>query len=167
MKKKKDEEFINPFIEPIVKKRKRHDFKAFIILLKAFKMMNNCYPDFVVLYRIWELCDFSNKCYMISYNEDYNLHLFLGYIKSKNNNIKVMMFKDKNYSFNFALEPQTRRINIEIYRNVNKPSEKISFIDGQYNPDNMYEKEKILFITSNLMYAVKELMIYLYKNKRF
>lgn len=167
----KEYEYINEFIEPIIRKTKRHDFFAWLRLKRVLRRITFISPDFDTLYKIWQLVYFANICYMISYNENINLHLFLGAIKNRlYRDAHVMIYKEKYFSFTFILEPNLRKINIEIDRSdgsSRKDTEKISFIDGEYEFVDKFDEEKFGYIVPCLMGSVKELIVYLYNNKIF
>ena len=168
---KEENKYINEFIEPIIRKHKKHDFFAWLRLRRVLKKMDTISPDFNTLYKLWQLAYFANICYMITYNEDINIHLFLGTIKNKSyKDAHAMIYKEKYFSFTFILESSERRINIEIDRsngNVHKVTERISFIDGEYEYTDRFDEEKFGFIIPCLMRGAKDLIKYLYDNKIF
>ena len=115
------------------------------------------------------------------YDNNKNFHLFLANIDKKLKNDKdiearAMIYKEDGFSIKFVLiyesnidpDNDKKQINIEIQRNGQNKSdiERISFFDGRYKFKDIYDEEKMLFITSCLMNGVAELVEYFYKNKR-
>ncbi len=172
------EKEINMFIEPILKKRSKHDFKAWRMKYKLIKMINSTSPSFKMMWDIHEFLLLITDVYM--YDNNKNFHLFLADIKnrSKNKDIetRAMIYKEEGFSIKFVLiyesnidpDNDKRQINIEIQRNGQNKSdiERISFFDGSYEFKDAYDEEKMLFITSCLMNGVAELVEYFYKNKK-
>ena len=102
------------------------------------------------------------------YNNNDKFHLFLGIDKKYTSNNLAIIYKEDGYIIKFVLNVEMTQINIEIVRsgkNKNE-TERISFIDGQYQFKDIYDQEKMLFITSCLMNGVVELIEYYYKNKK-
>lgn len=169
---------INMFIEPIIKKHYKHDIKAWYIKHKLIKMINHTSPSFKMMWDMHEFLSLITNVYM--YDNNKNFHLFLADIKnkSKNKNIetRAMIYKEEGFSIKFVLfyesnidpDNDKREINIEIQRNGQNKSdiERISFIDGTYKFKDIYDEEKMLFITSCLMNGMVELIEYFYKNKK-
>ena len=168
---------INMFAAPIIHKKKKYDFSAWLEKRRLIKLIKRTSPSFRMMCDIHEFLEILRECYM--YTNDENFHLFLattpnGYVSK---NTKAMIYKENNFSITFVLHISydslesgpINTINIEISRNSqNRKAEKetISFIDGQYTFKDIYDQEKILFITSCLMTGVSELVEYFYKNKK-
>lgn len=161
---------MNEFIKPIVMKRNKHDFHAWIIKRKTIRAMKKISPDFSTLCRMAEFIELLRDMYMYSNTSDF--HLFTatyprGYTKA---NCCSMIYKESGFSITVVLLLETREINIEIARSSqsNKPDkEYIKFIDGEYECKDKYDEEKFSFIIACLMNGVSELIEYYYKNKRF
>ena len=160
---------INVYIKPIVLKKKKHDFKAWLIKRKLIKNINKLSPSFSDMVEIHEFLNILRTSYMYDNNDSFNL--FLGAI-GKNyspKNTLAMIYKEKGFSIKFVLViADKNQINIEITRNGQNKNdiEKISFYDGEYKFKDIYDKEKMLFIISCLMHGVIELIEYYYKNKK-
>lgn len=170
---------INMFIEPILKKRHNHDFKAWLMKRKLIKMIRSTSPSFNMMWGIHEFLLLITNVYM--YDNNKNFHLFLANIDKKLKNDKdiearAIIYKEDGFSIKFVLiyesnidlDNDKKQINIEIQRNGQNKSdiERISFFDGGYKFKDIYDEEKMLFITSCLMNGVAELVEYFYKNKR-
>lgn len=176
---------INMFIEPILKKRHNHDFKAWRMKRKLIKIIRSTSPSFKMIWDIHEFLLLITNVYM--YDNNKNFHLFLANIDKKLKNDAAveaiaMIYKEEGFSIKFVLiydryniecngtedDDKRRQINIEIQRNGQNKSdiERISFFDGRYKFKDIYDEEKMLFITSCLMNGVAELVEYFYKNKR-
>ena len=169
----KEKAYINAFVNPIFKKTSKHDFNAWLELRKVLKNIKKISPNFDTLYQIWDMLKTVNECYMHSYTEDSELHLFLASLpkNSDANNTYAMAYKEKDFSIKFVLQikSNSKIINMEINRSsINSAQpERISFEDGTYVLKNDIEIEKFLFITSCLMNGTAEVIKYYYKNKRF
>lgn len=160
---------LNMFIEPIVRKKHKHDFSAWLIKHKLIKKLNKISPSFDVMVSIYEFLSILRNSYMYDNNDKF--HLFLGAVDRKYDykNTLAMIYKESGFSFKFVLCSSTKnQINIEITRNGQNKSDKeiISFYDGEYEFKDIYDHEKMLFITSCLMNGVIELIEYYYKNKK-
>ena len=163
---------LNTFIAPIIHKKKKHDFKAWMEKRKVIKDINNGSPSFATL---WEISDFLmilRECYC--YDNDSNFNLFLASLPKGSqgrDKARAMVYKEKGFSIKFLLQLDQvgQLINIEITRNGqnNSSAEKISFYDGQYQFKDIYDQEKFLFITSCIMSGCAALVNYYYKHKRF
>lgn len=161
---------LNIFIKPIIMKKKKHDFKAWLCKRKLIKIINNTSPSFDMMVQIHQFLSIIRECYMYDNNDKF--HLFLASINKNYNQSKTlaMVYKENGFSIKFILViGENNQINIEITRyGQNKNElEKISFYDGEYEFKNIYDHEKMLFIISCLMHGVKELVEYYYNNKRF
>lgn len=161
---------MNIFIEPIIMKKKKHDFKAWLKKKKVLKMANSTSPSLEMMIYIHEFLNILRNSYM--YDNNNNFHLFIASCNTNkkyaaSNNL-AMVYKEAGFSFKFILEVDKNMINIEITRNGQNGSTKevISFADGTYQFKDEYDKEKMLFITSSLMHGVVELIEYYYDNKR-
>lgn len=169
----KETKYVNIFINPIFKKSCKHDFNSWLELCRLFKKVKTISPNFDTMYQIWELLKIVNECYMHSYSEDSNLHLFLGSLpkNSDPDNTYAMIYKEKEFSIKFVLQikSNSKIINMEINRSSISTAqpERISFEDGTYTLQNDIETEKFLFITSCLMNGAIEVIKHFYKNKRF
>jgi hypothetical protein len=163
----------NEFIAPVFAKKKKHDFKAYMTLRKTIKKMDKISPDFDTMYRIWECVSIFNECYMHTYSENSEHHLFLATAPKNYSNFYCMIYKENNFSIKFALQrkSESKIINLEINRNTSGNSastcEKISFEDGTYQIIDGVDAEKFMFIIQCLMNGAKELIVYYYKNKKF
>jgi len=163
------EQKINTYIEPIIKKKKNHDLKAWIAKRKLIKKINKTSPSFSDMVEIHEFLNILRDSYMYDNNESF--HLFLGAI-GKNyspRNTLAMIYKEQGFGIKFVLVIGNKnQINIEITRNGQNKNdiEKISFYDGEYEFKDIYDQEKMLFIISCLMHGVIELIEYYYKNKK-
>ena len=127
-------------------------------------------PSFDELLQIWQVVYYANMCYMVSFTEGSDLHLFLASSKGKSRDDSfAMIYRENNFQFKFLLGVEERRISMEIDRSVNTnvPKESISFIDGTYKFTDEIDREKFRFIISCIMEGCKELIKYCYKNKRF
>lgn len=161
----------NEFIKPIVMKRKKHDFKAWIEYRKIIKKCNKLSPSFNQICEISDFLNILRESYM--YGNSDSFHLFLGVLPRNHTKLDScsVFYKDKDkFSIGFILLKETRTINIEIERrgqNIKSEKEHISFVEGEYKFKDIYDQEKFLFITSCLMDGVVELIEYYYKNKRF
>ena len=105
------------------------------------------------------------------YDNNDRFNLFLGTIGKNYNpaNTMSMVYKEDGFSLKFVLcVGEKNQINIEITRNGRSKNdiEKISFYDGEYQFKDVYDQEKMLFITSCLMNGVIELIEYYYKYKK-
>lgn len=159
---------INTYIKPIIMKRKKHDFKAWIEYRKIIKLCDKTSPSFKQMCEISQFIDILMESYMYGNNKDF--HLFATTYPKGHTRLDTctMCYKEETFSVSFILFKETRKINIEINRSgqtMNK-REQISFIDGEYQFKDIYDQEKFLFITSCLMNGVKELITYYYKNKK-
>lgn len=162
-------EEINRFIEPIVMKKKKHDFHAWLCKRKLIKMINKTSPSFSMMLEIHEFLNILRECYMYDNNDKF--HLFIASVNKNYNSSKTlaMVYKEKGFSIKFILViGDKNQINIEITRNGQNKNEveRISFYDGEYEFQNIYDEEKMLFIISSLMQGVKELINYYYDNKK-
>lgn len=160
---------INVYIKPIILKKKKHDFKAWLIKRKLIKNINKLSPSFSDMVEIHEFLNILRTSYMYDNNDLFNL--FLGAIGKNYNpkNTLAMIYKEKGFSIKFVLViADKNQINIEITRNGQNKNdiEKISFYDGEYKFKDIYDQEKMLFIISCLMHGVIELIEYYYKNKK-
>lgn len=170
---------INMFIRPIIVKRHKYDFKSWYLKYKLTKIINSTSPSFDMMIKIHEFLLLLTDIYM--YDNNKSFHLFLATIGKnhyKNNDIiaKAMIYKEEGFSIKFVLlyesdidpDNDKKQINIEIQRNGQNKNdiERISFYDGQYKFKDVYDEEKMLFITSCLMNGVLELIEYFYKNKK-
>jgi hypothetical protein len=161
---------INEFIAPIIMRKNKHDIKAWISYRKLIKKCKKMSPSFDEMCKISEFLDIIRYSYMYGNNDKF--HLFIGttpkgYNKS---NSCSMFYKGEDFSIGFILLKDTRTISIEIYRkgqNVKLETERIHFIDGEYEFKDIYDEEKFLFMTSCLMTGVTELVTYYFKNKKF
>lgn len=167
----KDIDTINPFIYPIIIKKKKHDFKAWIEKRKIIKYLNTLSPSFHDMMDIYYFLELISKIYM--YNNDNKFHLFIGSIKKNvynSNNTYAMIYKETGFEIKYVLSYLigANQINIEIIRNNQNKNDKdvISFNDGEYKIKNKYDEEKMLFITSCLINGLIELIEYYYKNKK-
>ena len=165
---------VNEFVTPIFMKKKKHDFKAWRELRKTIKKMDKISPDFDTMHKIWKMLSVFNECYMHTYTDESNHHLFLATIpKGYNpNSTFAMIYREANFSIKFVLQVlnDDKIINIEIDRNTtmrNGTPERISFSDGTYQYKDAVDIEKFMFIVPCLMNGAKELMIHYYKNKKF
>lgn len=161
---------INQFIEPIVLKRKKHDFKAWRKYKSVMKMCKKLAPSFKIMCDISEFINLLRSSYMYS-NFD-GFHLFVGSIPKGRTAINTcsMFYEEKDkFTIAYVLYKENKQINIEIKRNGKNSSDKeiISFKDGEYQFKDVYDQEKFLFMTSCLMSGVCELLEYYYKNKKF
>lgn len=163
-------ESLNIFIEPIIKKKYKHDLFAWISKYKLIKKLNKISPSFNMMVSIHEFLCILRNCYM--YSNDNKFHLFLGTIGKNYNpaNTLAMIYKEDGFSIKYVLcKPKdNNQINIEItrYGQSKNDIEKISFYDGEYEFKDIYDKEKMLFVISCLMNGVTELINYYYKNKK-
>lgn len=161
---------INRFIEPIVLKKKKHSFKSWIKKKLLIRRCNKLSPSFNQMCEIYEFLKILRNSYM--YSNDKQFHLFIGTIpKGRNGSNTCSMFykEDEKFSIGFILFKDTKTINIEIDRKgqiIKSQKEYIEFTDGEYEFKDVYDKEKMLFITSCLMNGVVELIDYYYKNKK-
>ena len=159
---------VNIFIKPILIKKYKHDFKAWVLKRKTIKLLNKASPSFDMMCSICEFLTLLREIYM--YDNSSKFHLFSATIK--NNTIKnsmAMIYKEEAFSIKFILiNGNKKQINIEIQRNgqTKNDIEHISFFDGEYKFKDKYDEEKMLFITSSLMSGVIELLEYYYANKR-
>lgn len=165
--------YTNKYIEPILMKKKKHDFKAWLKLRKIIKIINKTSPSFYEMLEIYEFLSFIKDCYMYSNNDKF--HLFVGAVDAKVKNAVAMIYQETHFEIKFLLiqssstsDPRNQ-ISIGITRigRNKKEFETITFYDGEFQIENKYQEEKMLFITSCLMNGLKELIIFYYKNKRF
>lgn len=161
-------EEINMFVKPIIMKKHKHDFKAWRAKCKLVKQINKTSPSFNMMVMIHEFLNILRDSYMYDNNDTF--HLFLGSIDKRYNskNALAMVYKENGFSIKFVLDIEESIINIEIIRNgrSKNETERISFYDGEYQFKDIYDQEKMLFITSCLMNGVVELIEYYYKNKK-
>lgn len=162
----------NEFIAPVFMKRKRHDFSAWLMLRRTLKRMDKISPDFDTMYKIWEMVNIFHDCYMHTYTEKSNLHLFLGTIVKQYQDSYAMIYKENDFEIKFVLQlrDSDKIINLEINRTAstrNSQCEKITFTDGNAIMEYESDVEKFRFIISCLMNGAKELIKYYYDNKRF
>lgn len=161
-------EEINMFAKPIIMKKHKYDFKAWLAKYKLIKQINKTSPSFNMMVEIHEFLNILRNSYM--YDNSDTFHLFLGSIDKKYNskNTLAIIYKENGFTIKFVLDVETSQINIEIIRAGKSKSEaeRISFYDGQYEFKDIYDQEKMLFITSCLMNGVVELIEYYYKNKK-
>ena len=147
------------------------DLKAWIAYKKLIKKCKKLSPSFDQLCEIAEFIKILRETYMYGNSED--LHLFIGTIPKgySGDTACSMFYKQKDhFTIGFVMLKPERSINIEIDRkgqNIKSEKELISFIEGEYELKDEYDKEKFLFITSCLMDGVCELITYYYKNKKF
>ena len=163
------EQKINTYIKLIILKKKKHDFKAWLIKRKLIKKINKLSPSFSDMVEIHEFLSILRTSYMYDNNDSF--HLFLGAIGKNysSRNTLAMIYKEKGLSIKFVLViADKNQINIEKTRNGQNKNdiEKISFYDGEYEFKDIYDQEKMLFIISCLMHGVIELIEYYYKNKK-
>lgn len=161
---------INEYIKPIIMRKRKFDIKAWIAYKKLIKKCKKLSPSFNQMCEIAEFIEILRESYMYGYNG--NFHLFTGTLPKGYTKLNAcsMFYKEKdNFSIGFVLLKNTREINIKINRMGQTRSEEelISFVDGQYQFKNIYDQEKLLFITSCLMNGVSELITYYFKNKKF
>lgn len=160
---------INEFIEPIVIKKKKHDFKAWIKYKKIIKKCKKLSPSFNQMCEISNFLEILRTSYM--YGNSDNFHLFLGTLPknyTKKNACSMFYKQGNDFSIGFILIKTDKTINISIRRGGQNRNEveNISFVDGTYQFKDIYDQEKFLFITSCLMTGVVELITYYYKNKK-
>ena len=160
---------MNMFIEPIIQKKKKFHLKSWIAKRKLVKKLNKTSPSFSMMVAIHEFLNILRNSYMYDNNEKF--HLFLGTIGKNYNpaNTMAMVYKEDGFSLKFILcIGEKNQINIEVTRNGRNKNdiEKISFYDGEYQFKDVYDQEKMLFITSCLMNGVIELIEYYYKYKK-
>lgn len=162
---------VNEFAKPIIMKKKKHDFKAWLAYRNIIKKCKTTSPSFDQMCDIEDFLRIIRECYM--YGNSDTFHLFLGTLPKNRTRLNTcsMFYKENDkFTIGFILLKDTREIAIEIDRrgqNIKSEKEHIRFIDGQYEFKNIYDQEKFLFITSSLMNGVIELIKYYYKNKTF
>ena len=170
----------NTLAEPIMKKNKRHDFKAWKLKRKVIKLIKTSVLSFDFLEMTYQFLEIIRECYM--YGNDEQFHLFLATVpKGKGNyNAKAMVYRDSNFSITFILNTINRvstdgedievdMINLEISRGgqtTKNDKERIFFEDGRYKFTDEYDKEKFLYIEICIRNAIIELVDYFYKNKK-
>lgn len=160
---------LNTFIEPIIKKKYKYDFFAWIAKNKLMRKIKKTSPSFADMIEIHEFLNILRNSYMYDNNSDF--HLFLGSVGKSysSRNTLAMIYKEHGFGIKFVLVISDKnQINIEITRNGQSKNdiEKISFYDGEYQFKDIYDQEKMLFIVSCLMNGVAELVDYYYKNKK-
>jgi len=162
---------INEFAMPIIIKKRKHDFKAWIEYRKVMKKCRTLSPTFNQMCSIAEFIDILRESYLYGNNDQF--HLFLGTMPKNYTKLNAcsIFYKDTDkFAIGFVMLKDERKINIEIDRkgqHIKSEKEYISFVDGEYKFKDIYDQEKFLFITSCLMSGVAELVEYYYKNKRF
>ena len=168
---------INLFIKPILIKSHKHDLKAWFVKRKLIKEINKTSPSFDTMHEIYGFLKLLREIYMYDNNDKF--HLFLATItkNTNSNNTFAMVYKEPGFTIKFVLvlkdnvDPDNvkKQINIEIQRSGQNKNdvERISFYDGEYKFKDIYDQEKMLFITSCLMHGVVELIEYFYSNKKF
>lgn len=168
---------VNIFIRPILIKSHKYDLRAWFAKRKLIKEINKTSPSFDTIHEIYEFLKLLREIYMYDNNDKF--HLFLATVtKNVNpNNTFAMVYKEPGFTIKFVLvfedniDPDNikKQINIEIQRSGQNKNdvERISFYDGEYKFKDIYDQEKMLFITSCLMYGVVELIEYFYSNKKF
>lgn len=163
---------INMFIKPIIIKKHKHDIIAWFIKHRLIKIINKTSPSFKMMVQIHEFLLLLREIYMYDNNDRF--HLFLGTEpkhNKRNNKSLAMIYKENGFSIKFILvfeDGNRNQINIEITRKGQNSNdiEHISFYDGEYKFKNIYDQEKMLYITSCLMNGVCELIEYYYKYKK-
>lgn len=159
---------INIFAKPIIMKKHKHDFKAWLAKKSLIRKINKMSPSFTTMVCIHEFLNILRTSYMYDNNDTF--HLYIAAIDKKYNhgNNLAMVYKENGFSIKFVLTLDESRINLEIVRNGKSKAEveRISFLDDQYEFKDIYDKEKMLFITSCLMNGVAELVEYYYTNKK-
>lgn len=164
-------EKLNPFIEPIVLKKKRGlNIPARLAYRRVMRNLDKISPSFNTMWNIHGFLQLIRYCYMYDNNSE-KFHLFLATAPSKNNKSAAMIYKEDGFSITYVLRyfEGKKEIGIEINRSGKNMAEKeqIKFFDGEFTIDTYYDEEKFLFITSCLMNGLKELIKYYYENKRF
>lgn len=149
-------------------KKRKHDFKSWWAKRKLIRQLNKTSPSFNMMVLIHEFLNILRDSYMYDNNDTF--HLFLGSIDKRYNpnNALAMIYKENGFTIKFVLDVEESQINIEIIRagKSKNEAERISFHDGEYQFKDIYDQEKMLFITSCLMNGVVELIEYYYKNKK-
>lgn len=160
---------LNRFIEPIILKRKKHDFKAWLKKRALIKEINRTSPSFDMMCEIVIFLELLREMYMYANNDTF--HLFTATIpKGRAKQLTYsMIYKEENFNIKFLLFRESKTINIEISRGGRSDIDKevISFVDGGYQFKDYYDEEKMRFIVSCLMNGLVELINYYYKNKKF
>jgi hypothetical protein len=161
---------INMYIEPIMAKKKKHDFKAWRKMRKLTKSIDKTSPSFDMMVEMHEFLILLRDIYMYDNNDKF--HLFIGTIPKgcDPRRTAAMIYRENGFSITYVLMKtgEGKQINIEIIRNAQnrKDVERIQFYDGEYEFKDEYDQEKMLFIISCLMHGVQELIIHYYKNKK-
>ena len=161
-------EKLNMFVEPIIEKKSKYDFRSYIKMKKLCRKLKKTSPDFNMLMEINRFLLIIEKIYMHSTNDDKH-NLFSATLPTKDYDGGAFIYKEENFNIKFLLRCQDRTINIEIERIMrsNKVKDKISFRDGEAVISNKYEEEAFQFIIACVMDGLVELINYYYKNKRF
>lgn len=162
----------NIFIRPIMMKRKKHDFSAWLEYRKTLKYCKKTSPSFSVM---WDISNFIDLLrYMYCHGATNELHLFSG-SNPKNmprTKCRCIIYNTEKFSISYLLMPKDtgNEITIEISRSMqgSRPEkEYFSFIDGEYTMKDQYDYQKMQFLVACLMNGVVELVKYYYKNKIF
>lgn len=164
----------NIFIRPIMLKKKKHDFSAWLEYRKSLKYCKKTSPSFEVMWAISDFIDLLRYMYCHGYTESDDLHLFSG-TNPKNaprNKCRCIIYHTDRFTISYMLmvKENGNEITIEISRSVQgaRPEkEYFSFMDGEYEMKDNYDYQKIQFVVACLMSGVVELLKYYYKNKIF
>ena len=160
----------NRFIEPIIMKKKKHDFKAWRAKRKIIKHCKSCSPSFNEMCEIADFVSLLRETYMYCNNDGF--HLFTAsYPKNySKRDCRTMIYSEKVFDFTFLMFLETKEIQIKISRSSHNGGtgdrEILTFKDGAYEFKDQYDQERMLFIVSSLMNGVIQLIEYYYKNKR-
>lgn len=162
---------VNRFVHPIMIKSKKHDFKAWLKLIKIRKELRKTSPSFDMMMEMHEAVEIFRDCFLYANT----LPFVLCKIDKKNRsygNAKAFgIVKDRLKII--VLLGDDNRITIEINmfsgddKNLPSTTDKISFISGEYEIKNEYEEAKFQTIISLMMSEFENLIVYEYKNKMF
>lgn len=159
---------VNYFMLPIVMKKYKHDFKAWLKLMSIKRKIKKTSPTYDTLMEIYDFLLILKDTY--AYNMDMGLHLTAGSIPSDIYNGSIV-YEEDTFRIIFLLSSKpngVKIIDVELSKKNTKQKDRktYKFIDGEsYKFKDVYDEECVLFIVSNIMDSLYNLITYYYKRK--